>query len=125
MDKKVADAVDTLIARGVFHPDELVRFAQLADMMGGAGAAAQAAPKKTIRLKGPRKRGQGGKSAVITKEALSAYLKDHTGKEAAEHFGVSSATINNKKQAFGLTKKKVSKKKAGKKGKKVGKKKGK
>ena len=115
MDKKVADAVDTLIARGVFHPDELVRFAQLADMMDGAGAAA--APKKTIRLKGPRKRGQRGKSAAITKETLPAYLKDHTGNQAAEHFGVSSATINNYKQKFELTKKKKVGKKRTKKGK--------
>ena len=50
---------------------------------------------------------------------------DHTGNEAAEHFGVSSATINNKKQKFGLTKKKA-KKEAGKKvGKKAKTKKGK
>ncbi len=48
---------------------------------------------------------------------------DHTGNEAAEHFGVSSATINNKKQKFGLTKKKAAPAPSKKVSKKVGKKK--
>ena len=42
-------------------------------------------------------------------------MKDHNANATADHFGVSSATINNKKQAFGLTKKKKKKKAKGKK----------
>ena len=55
---------------------------------------------------------------TASQTALEAFLKDHTGSEAAEHVGVSSATINNTKQVFGLTKKKAKGKKKTKKGKK-------
>lgn len=105
MDKQVQEAVELLIKRRVIDAAELVRLAQVVKALGGS---ASSQPVK-YKLK---------KGKAITKEALVEFLKDHTGAEAAEHFGVSSATINNKKQAFGLTKKKKKVK-----GKKVGKKK--
>ncbi len=101
LDKELEAAIEKLLDVGVLHANTLKTLANMADIVHGAAPARkQTTPKKRTR----------SRKTNITKEALGAFLKDHTGSEAAEHFGVSSATINNKKQAFGLTKKKGKKK---------------
>ncbi len=110
MDKQVVDAVQTLIDVGLFTEADLLKMAKMAELFTDSKKVRATPVRQPAAVKTQRKK----RSKVeITKEALSAYLKDHTGNEAAEHFGVSSATINNKKQKYELTKKK-----AGKKGKK-------
>ena len=106
MEKEVIDV-------GLFTETDLLKLAKMAELFtDGKKEKTTAARQPAVKTRKRKKRSK----VEITKEALQAYLKDHTGNEAAEHFGVSSATINNKKQAFGLTKKKAGKKVSRKKG---------
>ncbi len=108
LDKELEAAIEKLLDVGVLHANTLKTLANMADIVHGAAPTRkQTTPKKRTR----------SRKTSITKEALASFLKDHTGNEAAAHFGVASGTINNYKQKYGLTKKKVSKKKGKKKGK--------
>ena len=115
LDKELQAAIEKLLDIGVLHANTLKTLANMADLVRPQQAPAK---KKVYKFK-KKKEKKKKRGKAISKEGLQAFLRDHTGNEAAEHFGVSSATINNYKQKYGLTKKKkkVSKKKAKKKGK--------
>ena len=119
LDKELQAAIEKLLDIGVLHANTLKTLANMADLVRPQATAATETrvtrKKRKKKKKKTAKRGQ-----KISKEDLVAFLKDHTGNEAAEHFGVSAPTINNYKKKYDLTKKvkKAAKKKTKKKGKK-------
>ena len=111
------DDVGLLVEYGLFNEDALGRIANairtVRELAGGGSAPTRRAPARRGRPAG----GGGGRKTRAprgsfnpSKDELSKLKANMTAKAIAEKFGISTATVNNRLRAMGLTKPRKGKK---------------